>query len=173
MARILDGTFSFVGDLVEVISAPEWSMDALRRMQIIIERHQAGGATLDDVIDEIKAIAPNASEGLIDWIKINGVALLGVFIALVGLWISNGENEAEREIRTRELDQKDRLIGMLEQQLEQRLVPEAPQEHHNRPVANKPLRKSQPAPHAQHPNRKSRRIAKSNTRPKPRPDWMR
>lgn len=172
-AKVLDGTFSFIGDLVEVISAPEWSVDALARMRAVIERHRTGGATLDDVINEIKSIAPAASDGLIDWIKANGIGLLGLLVTLLGLWISQADSEADREARSLELHQKDRLIGMLERQLEQRLSPEAPQENHNRPVAQNPLKKPQSANDAKHPNRKARRIAKSNTRPKPKPDWLR
>ena len=58
MGRVLDGTFEFIGDTINVLSAPEWSLEKLGWLQQRIEAAQRGQASPEQVVDEVAAEAP-------------------------------------------------------------------------------------------------------------------
>lgn len=172
-ARVLDGTYNFVDGLVQIVSAPGWSIAALQRMQSILERHQGGEVSLDEALDDIGLFAPDAKTVLIEWLKNNGIDLIGIIIAVISIVLAELGAAEDHELRMRELSQTERLISLLEDKITRDTQSVANPYQDDRPVAKPQREAEQTAYYAQKPNRKARRKALSNTRPPPKPNWLR
>jgi hypothetical protein len=51
--RVLDGTFEFIGNTINVLSAPEWSQERLRWLEQRIRAAQQGAVALEQILDEV------------------------------------------------------------------------------------------------------------------------
>jgi hypothetical protein len=51
--RILDGTYSLMGDVLTLLSAPDWSLDKLRQVEAALRAAQDGARPADEVLADV------------------------------------------------------------------------------------------------------------------------
>lgn len=59
MGHVPDGLYNFVGDVIQVLSAPARTIDELRRLEDILRRARAAQKTQDEVAEEIRKEVPS------------------------------------------------------------------------------------------------------------------
>jgi hypothetical protein len=79
--RVLDGTYNLIGDTIQVLSAPEWSMEKLSWLANRINAARAGTVAPEQVADEITKDAPEIA-ALMSKLMRGGWKLLQVFAVL-------------------------------------------------------------------------------------------
>ena len=58
-APILDGTYEFTQEIINVVAAPEFTLEVLRRVATIINATKLGIYTVDEAVDELKEASPS------------------------------------------------------------------------------------------------------------------
>lgn len=79
-----DGVFKFVGGTMEILTAPQRTIDQLKRLAQILGSARQRNATAEEVKEEIRREVPELSK-LADWLPANRTELYAVIAIIVTL----------------------------------------------------------------------------------------
>ena len=72
MASTFEGVLKLKGDIVEIISAPDWSIEAATRLRELLEDGRKEGADRDAILDKIEMLSPETAKVLRPFAKAGG-----------------------------------------------------------------------------------------------------
>jgi hypothetical protein len=139
-AEIMDGEFNFVADTIEVLSAPQITIDRLRSLELLVRRMVAERKPAEEIIEAIENEAPAVAAQLRHQLPSNAPGWIAVFLALLTLLVGLRQLEAAEHPRPLPNIEIEQIV---------RTVIDSQQSHGHKPPP--------PSPPALRPNRQARR----------------
>lgn len=84
VGHVSDGTFTFIGDTIQVLAAPAWSMEKLSWLAARIDAARAGRAAPEAVAQEITNEAPELAAILTAFMR-RGWTVIQVLVAILAI----------------------------------------------------------------------------------------
>ena len=139
--RILDGTYSLMGDVLTLLSAPAWSLDKLRQIELALRTAQGGARPADEVLADVSAFNADLAD-YIRGVRSKGWTALQVIAVLLAIITFLQGPDAQQQL-TQVMNNEQRIERVLDHmaQSESRAPPPA----QTRPTAKR--RKKPPKRH--------------------------
>lgn len=96
LADVSDGTFNFIGDTIEILKAPNITIEKLVQFKSILESAKKENKSKEAIADEISATVPelNKLSAILPTIKSDLYGFLSFILALLQMIIGSGSKES-------------------------------------------------------------------------------
>lgn len=102
-ARVADGIYRSTEDAIEVLSGPDSTRAMAEALKLVVERLKAGEISKEQALREAETISPRYA-ALVDRFSRHGFAALGLFVALLTLYLQYESGRSSSKDAQRLLD---------------------------------------------------------------------